>query len=764
MLTAFLFNIFYEITLGYSLLSSMHLFAGYPKIEAEARTLAAEVGILDTWNDISFRDATEKDEEQMQLALDIEEATPGNGDWAVKLGINLFYSANLSRSPLYSKQMPYNSVIYNAFGRNSPDTSRGGSDIHWRRPVRQKKVVAGKWCGKVWMSTQVHPLLVPRDPDEEQEEDRGFNGQATNDEEPERERGNKQKPKTNAVTTKSAKKRKRTSGSGSAKKIKLEENEHESKNVLLHRNAPWQKVYKRRTPKLAVEKHLDSDKSLDESDHKQSRKKSVRYVERVDSGSGESLDETSHHGRPSKGKRSKFIEPEAAFTNDFSSDDSLQQFERIPKTKRKSKDFEINDADSNDSIGDISDEDNVRKRTGKWVWGEEAANSDDSVEDDSFHLHWGNSRDRQAKHIERENSFSNDSLENVHHQRSRITKPRRAECSERGGTDSDDSPVGKYYKSKRKSNYIERRNTFSDDSMEDNSEQQCRIPIKKQAHRVGRLDAGSDYSSEDNPHEQPSATPRRKRTRPGLSQQKNRGLSQCSKQRATKLKKQGISRSIRHGTSVQHKQEIGRNTKPPNNRKSSKRAGTGRKLESLDEEQVEGGPSSRLRRRTSKLTKETEATITQKASRKPKKKGVAMKPSASDDAKTMDDELDYQCDIEGCTMSFGSKQELVLHKKNICPVKGCGKEFFSHKYLVQHRRVHLDDRPLKCPWKGCKMSFKWAWARTEHIRVHTGARPYVCGEPGCGQTFRFVSDFSRHKRKTGHSAKKGSKRNVSKSS
>uniref|UniRef100_A0A2P2JQ04 Lysine-specific demethylase REF6 isoform X2 n=1 Tax=Rhizophora mucronata TaxID=61149 RepID=A0A2P2JQ04_RHIMU len=105
-------------------------------------------------------------------------------------------------------------------------------------------------------------------------------------------------------------------------------------------------------------------------------------------------------------------------------------------------------------------------------------------------------------------------------------------------------------------------------------------------------------------------------------------------------------------------------------------------------------------------------------------------------------------------MSFGSKQELAVHKRNVCPVKGCGKKFFSHKYLVQHRRVHLDDRPLKCPWKGCKMTFKWAWARTEHIRVHTGARPYVCAEEGCGQTFRFVSDFSRHKRKTGHSTKK----------
>jgi hypothetical protein len=111
---------------------------------------------------------------------------------------------------------------------------------------------------------------------------------------------------------------------------------------------------------------------------------------------------------------------------------------------------------------------------------------------------------------------------------------------------------------------------------------------------------------------------------------------------------------------------------------------------------------------------------------------------------------EYACDIEGCSMSFGTKHALSLHKNDICPEKGCCRKFFSHKYLLQHRKVHTDDRPLKCPWKGCSMAFKWPWARTEHMRVHTGDRPYVCPEPECGQTFRFVSDFSRHKRRTGH--------------
>lgn len=110
----------------------------------------------------------------------------------------------------------------------------------------------------------------------------------------------------------------------------------------------------------------------------------------------------------------------------------------------------------------------------------------------------------------------------------------------------------------------------------------------------------------------------------------------------------------------------------------------------------------------------------------------------------------HRCDIEGCRMSFQTKAELALHRRNRCPHDGCGKKFRSHKYAVLHIRVHEDDRPLKCSWKGCNMSFKWAWARTEHLRVHTGERPYKCKIDGCGLTFRFVSDFSRHRRKTGH--------------
>ncbi|KAE8776907.1 Lysine-specific demethylase 5A [Hordeum vulgare] len=50
----------------------------------------------------------------------------------------------------------------------------------------------------------------------------------------------------------------------------------------------------------------------------------------------------------------------------------------------------------------------------------------------------------------------------------------------------------------------------------------------------------------------------------------------------------------------------------------------------------------------------------------------------------------YTCNIEGCSMSFYTKNELSLHERHICPVDGCGKKFITHKNLLQHREVHTE--------------------------------------------------------------------------
>ncbi|KAL8456775.1 hypothetical protein ACS0TY_034040 [Phlomoides rotata] len=459
----------------------------YPKLESQAKKVAQELESEKLWNETSFCEATDKDEEIIRLALECENAIHGNGDWAVKLGINLFYSANLSRSPLYSKQMHYNFIIYSAFGRSSSsDSSETKAEVEGKGFGRQKKIiVAGKWCGKVWMSNQAHPLLVNKDSREEEQEakfERPSEGRKT------------------------SRKRKNNAENSSCKKEEIMEAEKKSVKACVG---------------LSLRK---SGKKLKRKDGSRRLKEENSELENVEDSSEELL---------------------------------------------------------------VSDS---CKRT-------------------------------------------------------------KSKCGR---------------KQPKK----------EDENLEDSSEE---VPLSKSWKQI----------------------------------KGKRGNQQRSKNQ---------------------------------------------QMEEEEEDEMEGGPSTRLRKRPKK------PCSIDSGSKSSKVKPVAVVKKQQRDIMTKkrvpkgkigkEEAGDYACEMEGCTMSFSSKQELAVHKRNICPVKGCGKKFFSHKYLVQHRRVHMDDRPLKCPWKGCKMTFKWAWARTEHIRVHTGARPYVCTEAGCGQTFRFVSDFSRHKRKTGHAPKK----------
>lgn len=194
---------------------------------------------------------------------------------------------------------------------------------------------------------------------------------------------------------------------------------------------------------------------------------------------------------------------------------------------------------------------------------------------------------------------------------------------------------------------------------------------------------------------------------------------------------------------------------------SSARKGRKRKreLEQITENKCDGSefirsPCEGLRPRADKNAANKSEVDVRKMAKEKLATRIMKKPSnvsvpCLDKKKTLKEGC-HRCDLDGCRMSFETKRELSLHKNNRCPHEGCGKRFSSHKYAIIHQRVHDDERPLKCPWKGCSMSFKWAWARTEHIRVHTGERPYQCKFEGCGLSFRFVSDISRHRRKTGH--------------
>ncbi|KAL0722359.1 hypothetical protein Bca4012_036958 [Brassica carinata] len=576
----------------------------YPRIEAEGKIVAGELGVNHEWNDTEFRNVTREDEETIQAALVNVEAKAGNSDWTVKLGINLSYSAILSRSPLYSKQMPYNSVIYNMFGRSSPPTSSPTTQpqVSGKRSSRQRKYVVGKWCGKVWMSHQVHPFLLQED---------------------------------------------------------LEGEESERSHLQIE--------------DVSGERLLPCSVSRDATtmfERKYSRKRKMR-------------------AKAVPRKKLTSFKREDGVSDDTSEDHSYKQ-----QWRGFGNEEEMSDDDSSNPISDHQQLKGLRRDKGVREF-----ESDDEVSDRSLGEEYAvrecadsdSSMDRDAL----EDSVNGHNDDNIYrHPRSRRAKVIRIPVL----YDSDE--IGVY----QQRGYI-------------------------QASRVG----GDCDSADDSLEEQEVFSTRKRQTRS-----------------TAKLKV---------------KTEIVESPRDARDR-TLQQSGYRKKNQDLDPYME--GPSTRLRVRNLKPSRVSSET-------KPKKSGKKGSSNASFSRVVSEEELEedeeeneeeeeeraaaaYECDIEGCTMSFSSEKQLSMHRRNICPVKGCGKNFFSHKYLVQHRRVHSDDRPLKCPWKGCKMTFKWAWSRTEHIRVHTGARPYHCAEPGCGQTFRFVSDFSRHKKKTGHSAKKTKKR------
>uniref|UniRef100_A0A1J3JIY4 Lysine-specific demethylase REF6 n=1 Tax=Noccaea caerulescens TaxID=107243 RepID=A0A1J3JIY4_NOCCA len=599
----------------------------YPRIEAEAKIVAEELALNHEWNDTEFRNVTREDEETIQAALDNVEAKAGNSDWTVKLGINLSYSAILSRSPLYSKQMPYNSVIYNAFGRSSLVTSSPMKpQVSGKRSFRQRKYVVGKWCGKVWMSHQVHPFLLEED-------------------------------------------------------LEAEDYERSSHlRVALDEDVTGKRLFPGN----------DSRDATTMFGRKYTRKRKVR-------------------AKVVPRKKLTSFKREDGASDDTSEDHSYKQQWRAPGNEEESY-FETRNTVSGDSSNQLSDEQQLKEIVRHKSYKE--FESDDEVSDRSL----------GEEYAVREVAASESSMEDGF----QLYRENHSMYDDDDDEDIYRHPRG-IPRSKRTKVF---RNPVSYDS-EDNGVYLIRGRGSTSNAQASRM--GGEYDSAEN----------------SLEEQDFCGTGKRQTRSTAKRKvKTVIVQSLRDTKS-----------------RALQKSGSGKKNQESDAYMK--GPSTRLRVRNLKPSRGSLETkpkiIGKKESSSTSFSGVASEEDVEEDEGKQNEEeevecLAYQCDMEGCTMSFSSEKQLTLHKRNICPVKGCGKNFFSHKYLVQHRRVHLDDRPLKCPWKGCKMTFKWAWSRTEHIRVHTGARPYVCAEPSCGQTFRFVSDFSRHKRKTGHLVKKTKKR------
>ncbi|KAE8688953.1 Lysine-specific demethylase REF6 [Hibiscus syriacus] len=475
----------------------------YPKIEAEAKLVAEELGIDHPWNDILYGDATKDDEEQIQSALDSEDAIPGNGDWAVKLGINLFYSANLSRSTLYSKQMPYSCVIYTAFGRCSASNSPMKLNVYGRRSSRSRKVLAGKWCGKVWMSNQVHPFLAQRDP-EYQEQERNFYASATSDENVERKLENVRKAKTAKVVNRKRKKREEIAANKKVKGIELQG--AVSDDSLDGGSLRQQRVvFRGKKPRLVKKREaISCDLLEDNSLLRQwnlSRKRGVKFVGRDDAESEDVEEDSTHLQQQSnfRGKHGKFIE-EDEVSGDSLVESSLKRPKRVPRSWRD----EFSDGETDvfdDEQEEISHSQHRRIPRGKQMKSRKrnATVSDDSRADNSLKLYRRTRKDKQRKFLESDDAMSDDdsSDDDAQNQLRRI-------------------PRGKQMK------FMERDDVFSDDSVEDNPKlKHRRVPSSKAAkfssrrscrRKITGLDAVSSDSPDDSPLRQPRRIPRSKQT------------------------------------------------------------------------------------------------------------------------------------------------------------------------------------------------------------------------------------------------------------
>ncbi|KAB8117198.1 hypothetical protein EE612_058908 [Oryza sativa] len=536
----------------------------YPRAESAAKVIAEELGIKHDWKDITFKEATEEDVKKIQLALQDEDAEPTGSDWAVKMGINIYYSAKQSKSPLYSKQIPYNSIIYKAFGQENPDSL---TDYGCQKSGSTKKKVAGWWCGKVWMSNQVHPLLAR-----------------------EREEQNSSVVYGKAMFT--------TISHGKVQ-------DEASTRCNTSNRTPSRRT-SRRKKGVSAEKSKPKNKRSTASDEASMLCSGLGMNSGVIHDQTENSDDYDKHGNGDE-------------IEEGTNPQKYQQ-RKLQNVTRKSSSKKRKDEKRTDSFHELYDEDN-----GVDYW-----------------LNMGS---------------------------------------------GDDATLG-------------------------NSRQQSPDPVKvKSGGKLQGKRKSSKYKSNDD-----------------LLNEENKLRKMNKKSSSKKQKNDKINRQLQEDqTEDDHMDHLV-------------------DVVVADEVTLDN---------EDKITEDKIDDVKVKSrgkSQNGKRKGS--KHQATDGLRAGNKVAKFPCDIEGCDMSFSTQQDLLLHKRDICPVKGCKKKFFCHKYLLQHRKVHIDERPLKCTWKGCKKAFKWPWARTEHMRVHTGVRPYECQEPGCGQTFRFVSDFSRHKRKTGHSSDK----------
>jgi hypothetical protein len=684
------------------------VFAEYPRAESAAKFIAKELGLKHDWKNINFEEAVEDDIRRIQLALQDEDVEPASSDWAVKMGISIYYSAKQSKSPLYSKQIPYNSIIYEAFGQENPDNL---IDYGRQRSGMTKKRVAGSWCGKVWMSNQVHPFLAYG----REEQNHAmvwskpmFGAKSHNklEDEP--------STKCNTLINSSPSKRTpRRKGGGSIEKSGARKKRcSDSDETTLHRSSLWMNFgIIREQPAI----FNDHDK------HEGGETAVAPSTRRYQQYTLQSMNmELSSNKQNDDKRNNKFLEL-------YDEDNDVNCWLNI-------------DAGDNAAIGNLEEIqeqglDAVKAKSPGKLQGSkiksimgngrhDLLNGDKKVQKmNKRPISW------KQKTIEINRQFREDYNED-----NTLDYLLNVECREEATIDNwDEVPEEKddvraESRGKRRSGKDNKRNNSNALHDEDN-DVTC-------WHDIHSGDNATVGSLDNSPQQRLEAV----KVKSGCK-------LECCKGKPSKGKaNDNLSNGDKKLQMVNIKSSSRKQTNDGITGKFDKGCDQDKAADYLLNGEYEDTPDN-----WSEVPDEQMDEVKMKSRGKMQTGKRKIRRQAGDNTAT------FLCDMEGCDMSFSTEQDLLLHKRDICPVKGCKKKFFCHKYLLQHRKVHMDERPLQCAWKGCNKTFKWPWARTEHMRVHTGVRPYECKVPGCGQTFRFVSDFSRHKRKTGHSSEKRNK-------
>lgn len=592
----------------------------YPRAESAAKVIAEELGMNHAWKDITFKKATREDTGRIQLALQDEDAEPTSSDWAVKMGINIYYSAKQSKSPLYSKQVPYNSIIYKAFAQENPDSFADG-----QRSSTTKKKVAGWWCGKKWMSNQVHPLLACEQVEQNHE----------------------------TVYSKTML---------SASCDRMQEQSTRS-TTLINQNSS--KKITRRKEGDSVEKSRGKKKRCSASASDEAALHCSVYDQPVNS---------DNHAKYEDGDESESVE--ARNTRHHQQYESLNKKSSLKRRKDNNRSNSFHELHKDNVDIDCRFDTDGTENTSIGDWDNSPPQGGDVKAVKSGARLLGTKRFSKEKGS---NGLSNVNKKLVKMGKKISTKKQKNDKTNR-----------QFQENHKKADIVD---LLHEDDGDEGTYIDCN-EIRKQKTDDVRV--------------------------------KSRGKMQSGKKKVSRC--QASDGSHNGGKEMKLSSDI----------EVCNRRGDGTTAANFEEIPKEKADAVKV---------------------KPKMQGDKKKTSKHQ-AGDGDKGAKFSCDIEGCDMSFSTQHDLSLHKRDICPVKGCKKKFFCHKYLLQHRKVHLDERPLMCSFPGCAKTFKWPWARTEHMRVHTGVRPYACTEPGCTQTFRFVSDFSRHKRKTGHSCDKKKKRGL----